>query len=699
MRQRPWTGPARQTGPHQWTVVRHPFTMAGLTIPGEMLYVGRGLQAAAGGIPEPALIDPGLPVDWRMPDWRGQTMDYWPSYSTITSAGRAAYLHWLATGRRHPEAYIGYVFLFFYGLERRVLVELPHLPQAQPFELPVIRAEVDHLLDIYGHNRSFASYARRFRDLLDIVALLGSDVCAGPAPSADRHAPSARLRLGLSGFATTQRPLPADWALAWLLSCTGFQPRAAVTRCEPEFGRLFHARYAKRYGLGLLVRPPGNSEIKLDYHPASAGFQGWNDLVVHGRPEVFGQADVERDLIGLGDECADALDAYSRYLGREPEGRGSIAATSLLPAELVDLSTGEAGALVSFAHRQLGASSAVTVPAGQLLGLMPSARPAQKKDIVALARLLATTGVGIEPDPRLGGPVVTDEPVVLFRDTEPCAAPSPEYQAATLLLHLGVAVSAADGHVADQEKEILAGHLEQALHLSAGERARLRAHLTWLLTRELKLTGLARRIAALDKSRREGIAAFLTTVAAVDGVIDPTEITMLKRIRNLFGLDPEDVHVGLHRAASGPITVRPAEPSTGYVIPAPVETRPTGGHVRLDEAALAVKLAESAEVAALLDSVFSDDEPPTMSPPLASRSPDVALVADLDAAHSALLRALTGHETISRSEWERLASDARLMPDGALDRINESAYEVAGEPVVDGDDPIEINQYAMGELL
>ena len=74
-------------------------------------------------MPEPALIDPGLSVDTRAPDYAGTKMGYWPSYSSIPADCRAAYLHWLLDGRYAPGAYIGYVFLYFYGLERRLLVD------------------------------------------------------------------------------------------------------------------------------------------------------------------------------------------------------------------------------------------------------------------------------------------------------------------------------------------------------------------------------------------------------------------------------------------------------------------------------------------------------------------------------------------------------------------------------------------------
>ena len=78
-----------------------------------MVYVGYELGGASPDVPiDPALIDPRLQVDNRFPDKNGQEMGYWPSYSTITPASRAAYLDWLAAGRPKG-AYIGYVFLFF----------------------------------------------------------------------------------------------------------------------------------------------------------------------------------------------------------------------------------------------------------------------------------------------------------------------------------------------------------------------------------------------------------------------------------------------------------------------------------------------------------------------------------------------------------------------------------------------------------
>src|SRR6266508_3965722 len=107
-----------------WLPTGQPVTVGGYMISGGQVYVGRGLPAVSGDWqPEPALIDPGLPVYSRNPDWAGAGLSYWPSYGEIPPASRAAYLAWLADGRRHPAVPIGYVFLFFYGLERRLLAD------------------------------------------------------------------------------------------------------------------------------------------------------------------------------------------------------------------------------------------------------------------------------------------------------------------------------------------------------------------------------------------------------------------------------------------------------------------------------------------------------------------------------------------------------------------------------------------------
>ncbi len=78
-------------------------------------------------------------------------LPYWPAYHNCTPEQRGAYLDWLHGGRLDPAVELGYVFIFFYGLERRILVDgEDHL---------VVIDELLRLLSIYTKSNSFNSYA------------------------------------------------------------------------------------------------------------------------------------------------------------------------------------------------------------------------------------------------------------------------------------------------------------------------------------------------------------------------------------------------------------------------------------------------------------------------------------------------------------------------------------------------------------
>jgi len=705
-----WAGPGSNT------------TISGVSIPGGMLYVGQGLAAPSGGL-EPALIDPSLRVNHRRPDFAGDTMGYWPSYDDITPEARAAYLAWLAGGRSAPDACIGYVFLFFYGLERRALVEIAANP-ALSWELPLLHAEVQRLLAIYGDNGSFRGYATGLLGVVDLLMAehATTDAALPPLVRENKWRPPPSLLVQLGAFAAAGRPLPADWAVAWAWYHPEVTLRGPATRCVEEFVALFKTRYVAAHGDGLPLRP-GKATVNIEYYAASASIRSAS--LKTSLPNVFEQAGPSRRLTVIADGVMNDLDAYSRYLGRNPDGRGTLAAAALLPPELIGEPSGQVAQLRDWAMNLSAVRQATT--GADLLSRWPTKSPERmaKPEAVALAQLLGRFDLAVEPDVRLGGPAITPAtPVVLFRSTNnPPQAATAAYAAATTLLHLATAVSAADGIISDQEQSHLVSHLKSALQLSPGEQDRLEAHLRWLAASEVKLTGLKRRIEALSRPQREAVADLLVSVAAADGVISPDEITSLTKIFRLLELDPSQVHTRLHTLlsgatarpapAGGPVTVRPAGvPDPGYVIHEPPTTSsdtdtPSGPGVVLDLASIEAKFAETAEVSALLTDIFSDDDTTADSRPDAQTDtkqltePGQAAIAGLDGVHSALLRTLAERDLWTRAEFEELAAQYMVMPDGALDTLNEAALDATEEPFLedDGNETLSINHYARQELF
>jgi hypothetical protein len=190
---------------------------------------------------------------------------------------------------------------------------------------------------------------------------------------------------------------------------------------------------------------------------------------------------------------------------------------------------------------------------------------------------------------------------------------------------------------------------------------------------------------------------------------------MLAKLYPLLGLDAQQVYTDVHALAAGtPATILPAEPARDYAIPPPAAepapTRPAG--FTLDTSRIAAIQDETHEVTRVLASVFADEEPASASPeaaatlapaeePEADPAPAAAddRLPGLDAAHSALVRALGERGEIGAAEFAALADAHGLMAGGAMESINDASFQLCDEPLLEGADPIEINPYAREELF
>ncbi len=325
----------------------------------------------------------------------------------------------------------------------------------------------------------------------------------------------------------------------------------------------------------------------------------------------------------------------------------------------------------------------------------------------------------MEPDARFGGaPLSAGATAVLFRRGEPAvSAPSAAFTGAVSLLQLAAAVATADGKLAEPEEQVLREHVIHGLQLSGDEQARLAAHLALVVAHPPTPAALRRRLAGLCEADRADAGQLLIAVAGADGQVTPSEITALVRLFNVLGLDENEVYSQLHSMSTPGSrnaltrTRLPGTPAQGYAIPAPTRASQAGPApvaagptVVLDPALVHAKIEETGRVAALLQEIFQDDEPGTAATTATAVVPPqtvgdgVEPLGGLDDAHSSLGRELMTRDQWSRAEVEDLAGTHGLLPDGALDAINEAALDLSGEALCEGTDPIVINAYAMEEM-
>lgn len=686
-------------GDELWLPEGKSINVGGYLLNGGLLYIGKGLAGGNGWQIESALIDPSLAVNQRDDDYTVRKLNYWPSYSEASREARASYLNWLAKGRSHPRADIGYVFLYFYGLERRALVDAASSATAKA-ELPAIMREVERLLRIYSDNYSFQGYAGSLLDFLkageEYAHCLDS-----PPPLSSTGGLTFDHRLCLGQISSLRRPLPGEWAYIWLMGDRTTQLRTAAQRCPDEFKRAFLEQYTREFGDGMLL-PQNKTRLKVSRQPASPSFHGQSHIEKDfDLPDVTVLSSPLKKFQGIAESCMAQLDAYSRFIGRNPDKAESADALLELPFNLWPDQYRQPLENIRATIKMAGKPLATKFE--RLQGFFPDWHEANRQKYMSLSRALSEAGMGIEPDVKFGGKVPTsDATVVIFSDEsiQSYREPSPEYGAASLTLHLAVSVSAADGDVGNEERQLLLRQLEDWLHLSESAKRRLKAHLRLLMTESIGTTNLKKRIEALSMSARQVIGEFLAQVAKADNDVTPAEVKLLEKIFKMLGLEPQSVYSLLHVSAGSPVTVRLSDTGpSGFAIPS--SPKPRGAGIELDMGRIAALHAESEKVSAILGEIFVEEtvrvEPEPEPQEVEAEVHDSVM--GLDDEHTELVRILCTRPEWTRDELEELAQDRGILLDGALERINEAAFDRHDQPFSEGDDPVEINQEVVKEML
>lgn len=685
-----------------WIPPGQEVTVDGFKIPGGMVYLGAGLASVHGGGIEPALINPQRAISRSQADCHVRQTDYWPSYDTITADARGSYLQWLADGKKDSQADLGYVFLYFYGLERRVLSDALRDPKAKA-ETLILEQEIRRLLCIYGQSGSFRSYATSLLEFILASREPASEHDVPPSPSGGRGL-GLELRMGLGLKARDQKPLDGDWALAWYLSDPATRIRTAMTRCPEAFASIFRQTFDAKFPSGMSL-PSNKTRLKVSHRPASNSFGGQVYTASLDLPDVSILSGPVQKLQEVGEASHAQLASYARFIGRNPGEEHSLDALLLLPIgfwpEALRSQLQELQAEV-FAYGEPRAMRVV-----DLLVRLPEGTEITKSKYSAICSALGALDLGIEPDVRFGG-VVPDlsEAIALFRvdgmGTEPSLGSA--FPGAALLLQLASAVAAADGTFGLEEEQLLRSQIQLSPSLLTHEKQRLQARLTLFKSSRPNLNGLKKRIDSLELSSREVIGDVLVRVVQVDGVIDASEVKSLEKIFKLLGLDMTSLYSKLHgtaAAAAEPVTVRPGdEAQATFGIPKPPLVATSPGGMKLDMAKVEALKADSIKVSALLGAIFTEqDEPPVEDSARVTEAIDgvPGLALNLDSEHLGLLQVLLRRAQWTRSELEELCADRGLMVDGAIEHINEAAFERFDRPLLEGEDPVDVNQDLMLE--
>ncbi|MBW4093004.1 MAG: hypothetical protein HIU82_18175 [Proteobacteria bacterium] len=647
-------------------------TVAGATVADGMVYVGR--SGGRSRDHDASFIDPALPV--ARSSASAGPLGYWPSYGAITPECRRRYLEWLASGKRAPDADVGYVFLYFYGLERRLLLEEPPAE-----EVRTLVQELDRLRAIYAGNKSFDGYSRR---LIEAVAFLQDAAASGTSSFLpDLAAPSGEmpfaLKVAIAREVVSGRPLGFELAAAALFGLREFwlAHRHVLEKGRPAFLAVFRARFATAFPTGFLLRNRKDSRLQIVYRGASGGLEvdltsrlGIKDLP---DPTML----TWTKLLALSAAVAEEIVPYAKVLSYHPARANSLSGLISCPVEL-------RGTVAPEARRWLEAlPSPAAVTFGELAGHAIGTTTAKWtiRHRRQVSEALSILGYAMEPDPDDGMENIEDDTVVqVFK-----------YPGRMRLRALEVACAAAMfvaavGRTVDGKALVAAEHwlsmMPSRLSLTSEQTTKLRARLIWLGTKSVTLAKAKKLLGDATTEEKEFCAWSATVAAGATGNVGKPQVALLEAIHDALALPRGALYAGLHAgigtattAANEPILVSDEVQEALHPIPRPATAAP----VDLEPSRLDRIRAETERVSVMLAEIFVEEE----QSPQAPEHADGGLLAGLDVEHAALLTRLLSRAEWSREEFDRAASEIGLMPGGAMETINEWSFDHHGDAVLE----------------
>ncbi len=682
---------SRTAAKPMWLGLGASLEVAGFNIENPLTYTASNRDSGK-SCADPSQIAPWLPVK-RGPDPHG--LSYWPWYEQLTPEQRWIHLSWMASGRRTLPPSDGFLFIYFYGLERRALVDKADLPQ---IVREVARLKALHLPEAgNGRGWSFQHYSTSF--LWFLVAsqpdrFQERDIQALVVRTHSWREES--LKSALAWFASMSKRCPS-WMAMVAAEQSPLATRSVVrSRVADEFEALFHKRFTEQFGEGLQLRTAARPTA-CTYQTASNAL----DLQRCEIPNVFGIQSQFKSLAAMWNSCVEDLRRLSRLAAKTDSEELTPENWEAMPPDLrkgIDHPLAESVCAAIAEHTN--EAGRAFVRAKDFAGIVGIA--ARDRYTLAQSCRIAETvehaGYAVEPDARLmRSAYKADECLSVFLRMFDLQASPKRYLAATCILRMGTAIAAADGDVSDEEMALLTNEVERAFDLNEHEERRLEALRELLLVQGSDIAAIGKRLReSLDSRRRAAVGRLLIAIAASDGVIHPGERKALRRCYRVLDLAPDQLDTALAElslaAAEDMVAVKSGGARTqGEPIPAPVES---DAQVVLNQAAIQRIMLETREVASMLAEAMGVEQSSSESPPpppanaidaeptQTDKTATAATIAGPSGRYAAFFAVLIEQDAWPRTELEALARDQGLMLGGALEEVNEWAFETIGAALV-----------------
>lgn len=690
-------GSEPKVGNARWVQPGESVNVQGIEIASGWFYLSSEMRSGYSPA-ERCLINPKLPIAKR-DDSSPEGESYASSYSAFTPSQRRTFLEWMAGGRRNPDIGDDAVRFFVDCLEYRVF------RQGVRSEIPELVEEVERMLNLYGTRASFSGSAIRF--IAYASALLPDPKrpdlrFAKVAGFVGPEELSPQVRVFIGNKLVKGEPITVDDALVWAVALPNVWLRTPATRCWEELVALWSIRFNDRYPSGFPVQTP-RTRISLSY-PAE---QSFSRAPLHGDfeklPDIASVRSGATKLTELVEACTNELDAYSRFLGRHEELTGTPRAGLFLPEDLwrkrYERSIETMAAMLG--DEELGVGTLEELMAGVDFSL----DGASSKELAAVldrfSSALRHFDIGVEPKGSHVENVLSAEfPVSLFRlHVQADTGTEDDRGGWRTVVDIALVGVAAAGSITDAAR--VAAYESIAADFPGLDLTRIWAYTVAVEPSATRLAKMLKAAGDWPVADRQYIARCAVSTALSGGSVPSSTVKFLERLYGALHFTSSDLYAVLHRGDAE----RPASASPGTPTEAGLDAvnrtmegdraavPSSSGAVVIDPERLARARESTNAVSKILAGVFMDDHPAAKvktvdEAPQQAEETNGSAFSGLDASHATLLSIVIDKGSLERKDFEARAKELKLLADGAIEHINDWAYDHFEGPLIEDGDTV-----------
>lgn len=611
-----------------------------------------------------------------------ERLNYWPSFTGLTPLQKGLFVKWLATGKKDSGIDIGYVFIYYYGLEYRALKEQQNLEE--------ILFELIRLAKIYD-NHSFQNYSLSLISYLIYKIKYFSEEKKSAIINFIKNIPY--------GYYIDKESL--------ILNLTGnvsFDYDSAVKKLTYNDNR-FNIQGRKKeifvYYVSKIINSFKDStnlfykkSVQFNYYQASS-------MRFNFQPVEYYEIVPSDTFISIYRSCKKKWNSCRfpnsiRKFDGTSEKLCEIEKYVLLPEKLKkEIDNPMQKLFDTYMENQ----STFTIK--KLIELTGIKFP--EKHTLSHSKFLVecyeSAGYAIEPDARvLNKSYNLEQKVKVFKPEKIESQDSINYLIPAIYLDSGFQIALEDTKLLDIEKNYIIQYVLNnfALTPSARERLKYKAELIEE-SHDIATSDITKKLVSrINDINLEKFCKYLISVAASDNMVQPEEYKLLKKYFKKLGLADDYLDRLLNEITSEEnIIVKSPSSKTkkGSKIPTkPVESKI---QISLNKEKISNLMVDTKEIQSVLNTIFEEESQTEISKET-DKLQNNENSDTIDEKYLEFAKIILEKEEWETIELKNICSNLKLMLNNAIDKINEWADNEFGDFLIeDNGNKINLNSEIM----